>query len=69
MNNKEYREYYTRRKQEKGTLDGFNVDNWEEVPDEDLWEDGEINNQKELMDKIEHHLLITGRWKLIREIK
>ena len=40
---------------------------WEEVPDEDLWEDGEINNQKELMDKIEHHLLITGKWKLIRE--
>ena len=39
---------------------------WEEVPDEDLWEDGEINNQKELMNKIEHHLLITGKWKLIR---
>lgn len=39
---------------------------WEEVPDEDLWEDGEINNQKELMDKIEHHLLITGKWKLMR---
>ena len=39
---------------------------WEEEPDEDLWEDGEINNQKELMDKIEHHLLITGKWKLIR---
>jgi len=45
-----------------------NVSKWEEVPDEDLWEDGEINNQKELMDKIEHHLLITGKWKLIREI-
>ena len=42
------------------------VSKWEEVPDEDLWEDGEINNQKELMDKIEHHLLITGKWKLIR---
>ena len=39
---------------------------WEEVPDEDLWEDREINNQKELMDKIEHNLLITGKWKLIR---
>ena len=45
------------------------ITEWEIVPDEDLWEDGEINNQKELMDKIEHHLLITGRWKLIREIK
>ena len=44
----------------------FHSDKWEEIPDEDLWEDGEINNQKELMDKIEHHLLITGKWKLIR---
>ena len=43
MNKKEYREYYTRRKQEKGTLDGFNIDNWEEIPDEDLWEDGELS--------------------------
>tara|TARA_Y100001973_G_C5186108_1_gene327931 strand:- start:1454 stop:1633 length:180 start_codon:yes stop_codon:yes gene_type:complete len=40
---------------------------YETIPDEDLWEDGEINNQKELMNKIEHHLLITGKWKLIRE--
>jgi hypothetical protein len=38
----------------------------EEVPAEELWEDGEINNQKELMDKIEHNLLIIGKWKLIR---
>ena len=44
-------------------------DEWEEVPTEDLWEDGEINNQKELMDKIEHHLLITGKWKLVRRRK
>ena len=41
---------------------------WEEVPDEDLWEDGEISNQKELMAKIEHHLLITGKWTLIRRV-
>ena len=59
MNNKEYREYYTRRKQKKGTLDGFNVDNWEEVPDEALWEDGNLIFAK----------LFTGKWKLIREIK
>ena len=59
----------------KTKLDVWNIDyidtgefqeSWEEVPEEDLWEDGEINNQKELMDKIEHHLLITGKWKLIR---
>ena len=47
-------------------IDYIDEDKWEEVPDEDLWEDGEINNQKELMNKIEHHLLITGKWKLIR---
>ena len=45
------------------------ITEWEIVPDEDLWEDGEINNQKELMNKIEHQLLITGRWKLIREVE
>tara|TARA_B100000401_G_scaffold428371_1_gene360907 strand:- start:194 stop:379 length:186 start_codon:yes stop_codon:yes gene_type:complete len=55
----------------KNKLDVWNIDyidedKWEEIPDEDLWEDGEINNQKELMDKIEHNLLITGKWKLIR---
>ena len=67
MNNKEYREYYTRRKQEKGTLNGFNIDNWEEVPDEDLWEDGLLTEQitKKVLDK----LFYSGEWKLIREIK
>lgn len=67
--NKEYREYYTRRKQEKGTLDGFNVDNWEEVPDEDLWQDGELISVAEVMHAIEHKVMFTGEWKLIREIK
>lgn len=45
------------------------ITEWEEVPDEDLWEDGEVNNQKELLNKIAHHLLITGKWKLIREVE
>lgn len=67
MNKKEYREYYTRRKQEKGTLDGFNVDNWEEIPDEDIWEDGEIT-QKQVSQKILNNFY-SGQWKLIREIK
>ena len=67
MNNKEYREYYTRRKQKKGTLDGFNVDNWEEIPDEDIWEDGEIT-QKQVSQKILNKFY-SGQWKLIREIK
>ena len=65
MNSKEYHEYYTRRKQKKGTLDGFNVDNWEEVPDEDLWEDGELKKD-EVFDKINYHLFVKGDWKLVR---
>ena len=68
MNNKKYREYYTRRKQEKGTLDGFNVDNWEEVPDEDLWEDG-LLTERQVTKKVLDKLFYSGEWKLIREIK
>ena len=68
MNKKEYREYYTRRKQKKGTLDGFNIDNWEEIPDEDLWQDGEINSNQ-LMDLLYIKIIQEGDWKVIREIK
>ena len=68
MNKKEYREYYTRRKQEKGTLDGFNIDNWEEIPDEDLWEDGELNSEQ-VEEKLYQKVIRQGVWKLIREIK
>ena len=68
MSKKEYREYYTRRKQEKGTLDGFNIDNWEEIPDEDLWQDGEINSNQ-LMDLLYIKIIQEGDWKVIREIK
>ena len=68
MNKKEYHEYYTRRKQEKGTLDGFNVDNWEEVPDEDLWQDGEIK-YPEIKNLLYHQVIKQGVWKLIRRIE
>ena len=68
MNSKEYHEYYTRRKQKKGTLDGFNVDNWEEVPDEDVWEDGEID-ENGLTLKLFQQIITEGEWKVIREIK
>ena len=64
---REYREYYTRRKQRTGTLDGFNIDNWEEVPDEDLWEDGEID-ERECQIKIINQVLMIGDWKLLRRI-
>ena len=39
---------------------------WEEIPDEDLWEDGELK-LGEVFDKINYHLLEEGDWKLIRK--
>ena len=44
----------------------FHSDKWEEVPDEDLWEDGELK-LGEVFDKINYHLLEEGDWKLIRK--
>jgi hypothetical protein len=41
---------------------------WEEVPDEDLWEDGELS-PGEVQYKIVKNVLEIGDWKLIREIK
>ena len=38
---------------------------WEEIPDEDLWQDGELRRcdmPEELFEKV----IITGEWKLIR---
>ena len=43
----------------------FHSDKWEEVPDEDLWQDGELRRcdmPEELFEKV----IITGEWKLIR---
>ena len=42
-------------------------DNWEEVPDEDLFEDGELE-LSEVLNKIKDKVLILGNWKLIRRI-
>ena len=39
---------------------------WEEIPDEDLWQDGELK-LGEVFDKINYHLFVEGNWKLIRE--
>ena len=41
---------------------------WEQVPDEDLWEDGELGF-KEVERKIIEHLQIIGDWKLVRRIE
>lgn len=62
-----YIEYYTRRKQKIGTSEGFNIDNWEEIPTEDLWEDGEINSEQ-LKEKLYQEIIRQGVWKIIREI-
>ena len=41
---------------------------WEEIPQEDLWEDGEISNNT-CMIKIYNNVVADGKWKLIRRIK
>ena len=43
--------------------------NWEEIPDEDLWEDGEIRERHSLAIKIYEKVIVEGKWKLIRRIK
>tara|TARA_R100000008_G_scaffold8309_1_gene4361 strand:- start:722 stop:886 length:165 start_codon:yes stop_codon:yes gene_type:complete len=43
------------------------ITEWEEIPDEDLWEDGELN-QHQVETKILHHVMKQGNWKLIRRI-
>ena len=42
-------------------------DNWEEVLDEDLWEDGKLN-EHQVGTKILYHVMQKGNWKLIRRI-
>ena len=38
---------------------------WEDVPDEDLWEDGELDSAQ-VQHKIIKHVLQIGDWKLVR---
>ena len=40
---------------------------YEEIPQEELWEDGEISNV-EVQHKILHRVMQTGDWILIRRI-
>ena len=40
---------------------------WEQVPQEDLWEDGELN-LRDVEQKILFHVLDEGDWILIRRI-
>lgn len=39
----------------------------EEIPDEELWEDGELNNVQ-VQQKIIYHTLQQGDWMLVRSI-
>ena len=44
------------------------ADKWEEVPDEDLWEDGELDSEQ-LKEKLYQEIVRQGVWKVIREIQ
>ena len=43
-------------------------DNWTEVADEDLWEDGELDSEQ-LKEKLYQEIVRQGVWKVIREIQ
>tara|TARA_R100000008_G_scaffold65053_1_gene42060 strand:- start:107 stop:289 length:183 start_codon:yes stop_codon:yes gene_type:complete len=58
-------EYFIRRCKNNVIRD---IDNWEEIPDEDLWQDGEIK-YPEIKDIIYHQVIKQGEWKLIRRKK
>ena len=40
-------------------------DRWEDVPDEDLWQDGELDAEQ-VMNHIYEHVIVKGDWKLMR---
>ena len=41
---------------------------WEEVPQEELWEDGELSSTQ-VQHKILHHTMQQGDWILIRRVE
>tara|TARA_R100000664_G_C2743739_1_gene131866 strand:+ start:658 stop:819 length:162 start_codon:yes stop_codon:yes gene_type:complete len=43
----------------------FKLKHWEHIPDEDLFEDGELKID-EVFDKINYHIFVKGDWTLIR---
>ena len=47
--------------------DKGDIEEWEEIADENLWEDGELK-WDEVMDKINYHVLREGDLILIRKI-
>lgn len=45
----------------------YSKNKWEEVPNEDLWEDGTLS-VLDVMHKIERKVLVEGSWALIRRV-
>ena len=43
----------------------YDLSNWEEVPCEDLWEDGEMS-EKDVKEEIFWRVITMGDWRLIR---
>jgi hypothetical protein len=46
-------------------IDYIDEDKWEEVPAEDLWEDGELDSEQ-VKEKLYQEVIRQGVWKLIR---
>ena len=43
----------------------YDLNNWEEVPCEDLWEDSELNSEQ-VKEKIFQEVIRQGVWRIIR---
>ena len=49
---------------------GINEAEYEQVPDEDLWQDGKLKlDSDEIRNIIYHNVVYHGEWKIIRRIK
>ena len=46
----------------------LNKNLWEEVPSEDLWEDGELDEMS-VHEKVLHNIFYTGEYILVREVQ
>ena len=49
------------------TIENYKEADWEEIPDEELWEDGEIN-ESQVKRKVINEVFNTGDWILIRQV-
>ena len=49
----------------KVVKDYYDLNNWEEVPCEDLWEDSELNSEQ-VKEKIFQEVIRQGVWRIIR---